>query len=58
MTPEQEKEWAERRQLVQDFAHGAHVWALRNGLHPDKARMEIARAAVLGVTPSDSKAAA
>jgi len=57
MTPKQEAEWAERRQLVQDFARGAHVWALRNGLHPDKARLEIARAAVLGVTPADKAAA-
>jgi len=56
MTPAQQAEWAERLQMVRDFARGALAWSGRNGMREDKARLEIARAAVLGVWSVGDKA--
>lgn len=42
MTPTQQAEWAERLQLVSDFARGAVVWAVRNGVDKEAARAAVA----------------
>lgn len=57
MTPTQQEEWAERLQLVSDFARGAYTWALRSGMSVDEARMAVARVAVLAVSEPAAKAA-
>lgn len=49
MTPTQQEEWADRLRLARDFAHGAVVWAVRQGMPEAEARREVA-AALMGRT--------